>query len=143
MSYDHGKRNLEFRTTAGAQIIATQTPAIKALAYAGPNPVRITGIGAIITTAMTVTSAVLTVTKRPTPGSSSGEVTLATITLPVSGSAIGDCVYKRFAPVDVAAGAEITLTLGTASTAGAAVFQLEVEDAFESTSGNAKMKASA
>lgn len=143
MSYDHGKRNTEFRTSAGLQAIPTQTPAVKASMYAGPNPIRITGISAVITTAITVTSAVLNITKRPTPGSSSGETTLATITLPVTGSAIGDCVYKRIAPVDVPAGSEVTLTLATASTAGAAVFALETEEAFESAAGNSKLKLSA
>ena len=141
--YTDGKRNEEFRTSAGAQIIATQSTAVKASKYVGPNPVRITGIACVITTAMTVTNAILAITQRPTPGSASGEVTLATITLPVTGSAIGDCVYKRIDPVTVPAGSEITLTLTQASTAGAAVTMLEVEDAFEHPSNNTKMKLGA
>jgi len=144
MSYTEGKDFLRVRTAAGADIIPTQTPAIKASIYVGPEPLTISGIAAIITTAMTVTAAVLTLTHRPTPGSSSGEVTIATITLPVTGSAIGDCVYKRgFSPYKVPAGAEVTLTLGTASTAGAAAFNLELIFSSDAPGNNAKMKASA
>jgi hypothetical protein len=140
--YTDGKDYPRFRTSGGVDIIAAQTPQQKASMYVGPEPMNISGIAGIVTTAMTVTNAVFNVTHRPTPGSATGEVTIGTITLPFTGSAIGDCVIKRWSPYKVPAGAEITLTLVTAATVGAAAFNLEAIAVTDAPGNNAKVKLS-
>lgn len=129
--YTHGQRQL--------QIGVPGTPlSFAAVAVVGANtclplfrPVEIQGIAVTITTAVTVTSAVAQVLYRPTPGSSTGQVVLGTITLPVTGSAIGKQYYKRLTPYKALPGGEIVLNVTTAATAGAGIAGLLVNETTE------------
>jgi hypothetical protein len=88
------------------------------------RPWLITGVAVTITTAITVTSAIATVKYRPTPGSATGEVSLGTITLPVTGSAIGKQYWKKLTPYRALPGGELVLDVTQAATAGAGVVGL-------------------
>lgn len=104
--------------------IAFQTPADKSFLRV-LGPITVHRIGFLITTAVTVTAAVIDFDKRITPGSDTGRVDqgIGQITAPI-GSAIGQIVYKNVR-VDVNPGDEIVVQLVTASTAGAGVALFE------------------
>lgn len=141
--YTHGQRQLTIGVPGTP--IPTQTPAIKGASTCPVlmRPVEVQAICALITTAMTVTAAVIDIKYRPIPGSASGEVVLGRLTLPVSGSTIGDLVYKKVAPVKCGPGGEIVADLVTASTAGAAIFGVVANETTEHPSNSAIMKESA
>lgn len=143
MSYTHGKRSQTFLALTGESVILSQTPADKAFLYPVTQPWVISGFAATILVAMTVTSAVWTLTNRPTPASGTGEVTIGTLTCPVTGSAIGQSVYKKIREFRCLPGSEIVLKLTTASTAGSVVFGLEINEFAEIPSNNTKMILSA
>lgn len=143
MSYTHGKRSIDFRSVAGLQLILTQTPAVKAVIYPGLQPLEVVAISFVVTTAMTVTAAVISVKYRPVAGAASNEVTIGTITIPTSGAAAGKVIYKRVTPYKCAPGGDITYELVTASTAGAGALSIEVNDATENPADNSNMVASA
>ena len=120
--YTHGQRGIQ--TIADpATPLPTQTPAVKtaAQAYVLFRPVEIVGICATITTAVTVTAAILQLLYRPTPGSATGQTIIGTLTLPVTGSAIGQQVYKKVTPFEANPGGQLIWELTQASTAGAVI----------------------
>lgn len=84
------------------------------------NPVMLEFIGFLISTA-TVSSGniVVTVKKRPTVGSSSGEVSIDTITIP-TGVAAGVRYGKMIDPVQFQVGDVISFEVTTASAGGGA-----------------------
>jgi len=121
--------------------IATQTPATKAL-FRVLRPCTVYGIHALVTTAMTVTAAVVDFDRRITPGSDTGRIDqgVGRLTIPTT-LAIGNVSYKDVT-VDLNAGDEIVLELVTASTAGAAVFGMDVVARHEVPANQADMVAS-
>lgn len=108
-------------------VIATQTPAVKARHFPGAQKQVVRAIAFVVTTAMTVTDAVIALKKRPTPGSASGESTIYSATIPVTGSAIGKVYVKRGLNTELVPGDELALELITASTAGAVVAMVELD----------------
>lgn len=107
------------------------------------RPVEIIGIAITITTAITVTDAIMTVKYRPTPGSATAEVTLGSVTLPVTGSAIGKQYYKRLTPYKALPGGEIVLDVSQAATAGAGIAGVLANETTEHPSSVTNMVASA
>lgn len=124
--------------------IPTQGTGIKGASSCVPimRPFEVIAVAATITTAMTVTDAILSVKYRPTPGSATAEVVLGTITLPVTGSAIGKQYYKRLTPFKCLPGGEVVLDLTQASTAGAASFGVLTNEITEHPSDVPNMVAS-
>lgn len=96
------------------------------------SQVKLKRIALCVTTA-TVSSGNIVVTfrKRPTPGSSSGQSTVGTITIP-TGIAAGKVYYKDVSPVVFAPGdqliAEVTTAAAGGGAAGAAAHGFEGED---------------
>lgn len=106
--------------------IAAQTPAVKATLYPGLQKMVVRSVAFTITVAQTVTASVWSLRKRPTPGSSSGETVIATITLPTT-DAIGVVRYRKGLNVELVPGDELALTLDTAATAGSAAVAVELD----------------
>ena len=74
------------------------------------RPVKVTGFYFLVTTAVLAgtTAPVVEINRRPTPGSSSGEVQMASMTIPTA-SAAGKVLYKQIEPVLCYPGDEISL----------------------------------
>jgi hypothetical protein len=99
------------------------------------QPCRCTGIGFIVTTAITVTPPVVDFDRRVLPGSDTGRVDKAlggaAFTFPaVAGLVAGAIPWKEIAPVDLNPGDQLTIQVTTAATAGAGwpIFRLEGRD---------------
>jgi hypothetical protein len=88
-----------------------------------PERLDIAEVGVLVTTAPTVTAPVLTLFRRPTPGSGTGEVSLGTITLPVA-TAIGKRVKKGF-NARLNPGDQLRIAVTTAATAGAGLIYVK------------------
>lgn len=90
-------------------------------------------IALLVTTAMSSSgAAVVTVYSRPTHGSTTGQVSLGTLSIPAAATA-GQCYYKDISDNasgnPVAAGQEIVFSVTTASTsAGAGIPMVLVDD---------------
>ena len=107
------------------------------------RPVNVQALAITITTAITVTDAIMTLKYRPTPGSASGEVALGTMTLPVTGSAIGKQYYKKLASYKALPGGEIVLDVTQAGTAGAGIGGVLTDEVTEPPGNVPNMVASA
>lgn len=87
MSYEHGRTQETVATAASlatAAVIGTFSPAYQ--------PVVVRAVSLIFTTAVNATGAV-TVKKRPTAGSTSGETTIDILNYTTTTGAQGKCVY--------------------------------------------------
>ena len=115
------RQGLVIPDTTNLAAIAFQTAADKSN-FRVIGAITVLRIGVLITTAVTVTAAVLDFDRRVTPASDTGRVNsgVGRITAPVSGSTIGQLVYKDVA-VDLNPGDEIVFELVTASTAGGGI----------------------
>ncbi len=82
--------------------------------------------------------------KHPTPLSSSGSSTLATLTIPDT-TAIGKTVYKVITPASMAVGdsIEISWTVGTGTPTGMGLYSWICEEEPETPANNSDMIASA
>lgn len=111
------------------------------------RPCLIRRIGVVLSVAIVATSTAPTVVcrKRPTPGSSSGDSALATLTLPDT-TAIGKVVYKDITPVALDMGDSINITWTQAvggSVAGKASIFFICEDSPEYVGNSGDAVASA
>lgn len=142
--YTHGQRAIQMIADP-ATPLPTQTPAVKtaAQAYVIGRPVQIEMLCATITTAITVTAAILQLLYRPTPGSATGQTIVGSITCPVTGSAIGQQIYKKIAPFEANPGGQLVWELTQASTAGAVIPGILVSETSELPGNVAAMVASA
>lgn len=114
--------------------------------YICMSQVQISRFMFCVTTAIVAvtTAPVVRITRRPTIGSSSGEVEIARLTLP-TGTAAGKVVYKDVSPVTIFPGEEISLehvTQAVGSAAGAGFYGFEAELDPEYVSNQSKMLAS-
>lgn len=110
---------------------------------------KINRIMAFVTTALVADTAtpVITVRKRPTPGSATGQTTVGTITVPDL-TAIGKVLYKDVNPVEIDPGQELCFDVTTAATsagsvAGASYMDFEGQDDPETPANEANMIKSA
>lgn len=128
---------------AGQAAIAFQTPADKTTIQV-LGPITVMRIGFLVTTAVTVTAAVIAFDKRVTPGSDTDRVAagVGRVTCPVTGSAIGQVVYKNVS-VDLNPGDEVVVELETASTAGGGIPLFEYIPREEMPANYTEMIASA
>lgn len=75
----------------------------------------------VLVSTVTVGDASIQLKRRPTYGSASGEVVLATVVVP-GGTAAGKMLVKRFKGVDVEPGDEIVYEVISAATSGGALY---------------------
>lgn len=114
-------------TAAASAITSTGVPA-NSINYLGFTNFRISNIYFKVTTAMSSSgAAVLHIYARPTFGSSSGQISVGTLTIPAA--AVADQVYyKDITPVNCLAGYQIVLNVDTASTsAGAGIWGMQTD----------------
>jgi hypothetical protein len=102
-----------------------------------------------VTTAVaaSVTPPVVSIYARPTPGSSSGQVLIGTLSFP-NLQGVGSVLYKDISPVELVPGTEIALDHSTqavdgSSAAGAALIGFELDDVPESADDSSNMVLSA
>lgn len=110
--------------------------------------VKINRIAVIVTTAVVADlgAPVITFRKRPTPGSSSGQSVVGTITVPDL-AVVGSVYYKEINPVELDPGQELAYDVSTAATsagsaAGAVLAVEEYQDDPEFVKDQANMIAS-
>lgn len=126
--------------TPAASVVTTAT-GIKMRHFVGYQPINIRALWATIVVAPTVTAVVANFKFRPTPGSASGEVSLGTLTLPIS-APIGNQYYKKIPEYKALPGGELVVDITTASTAGEACFGMFGEPAWDNVQNNTKLVAS-
>jgi hypothetical protein len=142
MSYTDGKRYTRLLALTGEQRMLVTSNAVIGALLVGPEPFNVAGACAIVTVANTVTPAVVAIKHRPVPGAATNEVVIGTLTIPVTGSTVGDCIYKHWSPYKVPAGSEIVAEVTTAGTLGAVAINLELIDTTDAPGNNVRMKAS-
>lgn len=106
-------------------------------------------IGFVVTTlvAADTTAPVVEFNRRPTPGSSSGEVLLGQLTIP-EGAAVGKVYYKDISPVRLQVGdalslEHVTQAADSGAAAGAGYYMFELVDEPENIANEADAVASA
>jgi hypothetical protein len=84
------------------------------------SKVKVNRIAVCVTTAVVSTGAVVVAfKKRPTPGSTSGDSTIGSISIP-AGTAVGKVYYKDISPAVLNAGDELVFQVTTAAAGGGA-----------------------
>lgn len=113
MSYDN---QFEIMVAANSGIINTAGSVYWA---PGMKAFRLQGVAAVVTTTLDTAACVLTITKRITAGSNSGEVTIDTLTVPNT-TAAGKVIYLKDLDTLIEPGEEIEIAGDGGSTAGVA-----------------------
>jgi len=92
----------------------------------------------------TTTAPTVVFTRRPTPGSATGEVVMGTLTIP-DATAVGTTVYLDIDPVEFAVGDsfEIAHTVGVGTPTGQGFWSVVCDDDPEDPRNNSGMLASA
>lgn len=106
--------------------------------------VQVTRIMALVDTVMSSTGAIVVkFWRRPTYGSTAGQVLIGQLSIPAT-QAAGSVVYKEISQVTLNPGEEVTYECTTAATtSGKALFDFEYEDAPEAAANSSNMVASA
>lgn len=133
MSYVN-KSGLGYLVRASAAFDTAETLTAAAAVYGEyyvTKPCAVSGFRFIVTTAIGSSVApVVELNRRPTPGSSSGEVLIDQITIPVE-TAAGKVMVTRFAPVQLNVGDSLSFEHVTSTATGGAGFydvELEVDE---------------
>lgn len=107
---------------AVAVSVANADPLAGARWFQGYVKVKVRAIWAVVTTQIATATLTLTYKFRPTPGSSSGEIVIGTLTLPV-GALVGKSYYKDMALFDIPCvpGGEIVVQAAGGATGNATV----------------------
>lgn len=145
MSYCEKRGGLAGMGTQGPAVLTGA--GVLAHRYMAQMALKVVRVGISISTATVSTgNIVITVKKRPTVGSASGESTIGTLTIPTS-IAAGKKYYKDLSGVHVDPGEEIAFDVTTAAAgggaAGAGVPFCEVEEDPEYVGNQSDMVASA
>jgi hypothetical protein len=125
-----------------ANAVALQGTGVKTTFSPGVRPFKLRSVAVVVTLQNTVTPPVLTIKRRPTAGSATGEVTVTTLTVPLA-RLPGEIVYKNGLDETVSPGEQLVADLTTASTAGAGDIVLEFDPKWDQLTNNAKAYASA
>lgn len=143
--YDHQTDVLGLVAGAAATDadIALGTAAVVAVAYAGLQPMLVKALTAQVVTTFDTADTILTVTRRPTPGSGTGAVEIGTLTIP-NAAAAPNVYYKEFnPPVKVSPGEELVISTDGGTTAGTAILRVLTNPSWEHPSNNTKLIESA
>jgi hypothetical protein len=95
-----------------------------------------------VTGAATVGAAIITFRKRPLPGSSTGQSTIGTVTVP-GATADGKLVGKLVTPVVLEAGASVAFEITSAGTSGSVLYSTRLEPDYEGNANEADYIVSA
>ena len=147
MSYIHKKLG-SVLVGAGTAKVTTAT-GVSVHSIAVLDQIKVDRIAAVVSTAIDndLVAAVMTVKRRPTYGSTAGEVSIGTLTFP-DGTAAGKVLYKDVNPVVCYPGDQIVFEITTAGTdgaaaAGAAIGMVSCEEDPEVPGNQGDMVASA
>lgn len=120
--YDKNRGPLFFPRKAAnkAMSLDLTSAAVGDLSFVCMQRCQVSQIKALVDVAVVSTGAVvITVRKRPTPGSASGQSTVGTLSIP-AGTAAGKVYYKAVSPVSFAEGDEMVFEVTTAAAGGSA-----------------------
>lgn len=105
----------KFEKNLAVAMVTTATGVVAASRhYPGLQKQVVRGFAALVLAVPGTTAPVIALKKRPTPGSATGESTIATLTIPTT-SAIGQVYYKRGLNVELQPGDELVIDVTTAS----------------------------
>lgn len=139
MAYNH-KMGLGYLVRASNAFDTAENLAAAAAVhgeYYAMKPCAVSEFHFLVTTAIAgdTGAPVVEINRRPTPGSATGEVQIATLTIP-TGTAAGKVVSKRFAPVQLNVGDSLSFelvssALSATTAAGAGFYDVSLEVDFE------------
>ncbi len=135
MSYTHQLVEYTVQNTIN---LATDAPYTIQPGY---QPFVLRAVAAVITTTTATAAITVTITRRPTPGSATSEVTLGVLTIP-SGTAAGKVVYKGGFEALIVPGDELALTVGGTGTGNGSLI-ISVEPSWDVPGNFTDMIASA
>lgn len=133
MAYDHNQREVLIATgasTASLAVIGLYTP--------GYQPVILRAVALVFTTAAAA-AGILLVKKRPTPGSASGETTVATINFDATTGAAGKVVYVDGIEVKCIPGEQLAFEITDVAASGVVEIKALVEESWEVPQNNTDM----
>lgn len=143
MSYDHqklvGQINLVTHATG---VIALGTAQLGARLIATATPLRLRGVYATVTVAFDTADTVLSIRKRPTPGSASGQTLIDTLTIP-NGAVAGAVYYVDGLDARINPGEEIYIDSDGGTTAGVAAIGVMAESIWDVPGNYTNMHESA
>jgi len=134
---DHGQSNERSDLVLQGGLITTT--GIKATWGPGYQPVKIRAVYLIITTTPTVTPPVVNFYRRPTAGSETAKVLIKALNPSLAQAVQGNVIFADGLDVQINPGEDISVDVGTASTAGAAIMGAFTESAWEKPGNNARM----
>lgn len=137
MAYSHFQN--EVMVAANSAVLSSAGQAYWAPGY---QPVRLRAAAVVVTTQVTDVAATVAILHRPAAGTTSGEVTLDTITVPVS-AAPGSVIYVDGLDTIIRPGGEVELDGGGEGTAGAGHLVLFMEPSWDNPQSNTSMTESA
>lgn len=129
MAYHHQKVMHRETLAAGTGILFSST-GIKSTFSPGIMPHKLRKVACVVATQMTTTPPVLTIRHRPTAGSSTGQTTVDTITIPTTAAA-GKIIYVEDLDQKVSPGEHIVFEVTTAAAAGGADIIAEFDPIWE------------
>lgn len=136
MSYTSGHQR-EMSIATGA---STASLAVIGLFTPGYFKARLTAVALVFTTAAAA-AGILLVKRRPTPGSTSGESTVATINFDGTSGAAGKIVYKDGLDVTVSPGEQLAFEITDVAAAGVVEIKAIISDNYEVPANNTDMGA--
>lgn len=136
MSYPHGKQIID-----SGQLALDATADNLASFIPGSFPWTLRRATIIVTVATTVSSAVVAIKRRPTAGSTTGEVTIDTITVPISSQGVG--FFTPELDTEIAPGEELVAEVTSAATAGDGHIIYELEPAWEEPANSTNLTLTA
>jgi hypothetical protein len=122
MAYPHHKVEQSLGTGVVTSAAAIGTPF-----HPGLQKFVVRAFALVLTAAITGSDAIVELRKRITPGSDTGAVAVGTITLPLTGTAIGQVYYKRGFNVSIQPGDELIMVVTDVATAGTVFGKVELD----------------
>lgn len=143
MSYSDSAGPMLLPCTSGTVAVQLATAAAVIAQFLVLKPCALRRISFTTVVAITVTDAIITVKKYPSALVSTSASTISTLTIPVSGSAIGRVIYKDITPFLLVEGDGLVFEVTTTATAGQGLCSFVVDEDPETAFNNAEMIASA
>jgi hypothetical protein len=104
----------------------------------GHQPFRVRAVAIALDTGLATSGAVITISKRVTPGSDTSKVDIDTLTIPVSGAA-GHVYYNDSLNTKISPGEQLSIVSDGVPSAGSGRVIAVVEPAWESPDNNTDM----
>lgn len=141
MAYDH---QMEQEIISAITIATGQGAALTAAADIGVwapglQPVEIRGVALVITTAATVTAAVVDFYRRPQAGSDTNRVLIKRLNPTLAQEAIGNVIYADVEGTTINPGEDVIAEVSTTATAGNAHAVIMFQPKWQQPANNTKM----